>query len=156
MGTDESVCVGGSRRKAVTLWPALALFLKLHSIDIRWSNAPRFSMAIFIRKVRECCLALLILVPYLVSGCQLNIWEQTNNKVNTAYIFSQQKKKGFLSAVYNPSCSRVKGRNTVYVFKPGGILQTVAGCQPYRWLQLGLWTKMALSLRHSANTSPPM
>lgn len=39
---------------------------------------------------------------------------------------------------------------------PGGILHTVAGCQPYRWLQFGLWTKMALSLRHSANTSPPM
>ncbi len=39
---------------------------------------------------------------------------------------------------------------------PGGILQTVAGCQPYLWLQLGLWTKMALSLRHSANTSPPI
>lgn len=42
------------------------------------------------------------------------------------------------------------------VLRPGGILQTVAGCQPYRWLQLGLWTKMALSLRHSAKTSPPM
>lgn len=39
---------------------------------------------------------------------------------------------------------------------PGGILHTVAGCQPYRWLQFGLWTKIALSLRHSANTSPPM
>lgn len=38
----------------------------------------------------------------------------------------------------------------------GGILHTVAGCQPYRWLQFGLWTKMALSLKHSANTSPPM
>lgn len=42
------------------------------------------------------------------------------------------------------------------IFRPGGILQTVAGCQPYRWLQFGLWTKMALSLRHSAKTSPPM
>ena len=39
---------------------------------------------------------------------------------------------------------------------PGGILQTVAGCQPYLWLQLGLCTNMLLSLRHSANTSPPM
>lgn len=39
---------------------------------------------------------------------------------------------------------------------PGGILHTVAGCQPYLWLQLGLWTKIALSLKHSAKTSPPM
>jgi len=39
---------------------------------------------------------------------------------------------------------------------PGGILHTVAGCQPYLWLQLGDWTNTALSLRHSANTSPPM
>lgn len=39
---------------------------------------------------------------------------------------------------------------------PGGILHTVAGCQPYLWLQLGLCTKIALSLRHSAKTSPPM
>jgi len=28
--------------------------------------------------------------------------------------------------------------NTTDELKPGGILQTVAGCQPYRWLQLGL------------------
>lgn len=32
-----SVCVGG-RKKTVTLWKALALFLKLHSIDIRWKK----------------------------------------------------------------------------------------------------------------------
>ncbi len=38
---------------------------------------------------------------------------------------------------------------------PGGILQTVAGCQPYCWLQLGDCTNRAESERHSANTSPP-
>lgn len=62
--------------------------------------------------------------------------------------------RDFLNGI--ESVSDGKLRNIENVFKPGGILQTVAGCQPYRWLQLGLWTKMALSLRHSANTSPPM
>ena len=38
---------------------------------------------------------------------------------------------------------------------PGGILQTVAGCQPYLWLQFGLCTKIAESDKHSAKTSPP-
>lgn len=44
----------------------------------------------------------------------------------------------------------------IFRLQPGGILHTVAGCQPYLWLQLGLCTKIALSLRHSAKTSPPM
>ena len=41
-------------------------------------------------------------------------------------------------------------------YLPGGILQTVAGCHPYRWLQFGDWTKIDDSDWHSANTSPPM
>lgn len=44
----------------------------------------------------------------------------------------------------------------IFKLHPGGILQTVAGCQPYLWLQLGLWTNILLSLKHSANTSPPI
>lgn len=33
----------------------------------------------------------------------------------------------------------------IFRLQPGGILHTVAGCQPYLWLQLGLCTKIALS-----------
>lgn len=36
-----------------------------------------------------------------------------------------------------------------------GILQTVVGWKPWWKLQFLLWTKMLLSLRHSAYTSPP-
>ena len=38
----------------------------------------------------------------------------------------------------------------------GGILQTVAGCQPKSLLELGDWTNIDVSERFSANTSPPM
>ena len=36
-----------------------------------------------------------------------------------------------------------------------GILQTVVGWKPWWWLQFRLCTNIALSLRHSAYTSPP-
>ena len=36
----------------------------------------------------------------------------------------------------------------------GGILQTVDGCRPWKWLLLREWTKIARSDRHSTNTSP--
>ena len=39
--------------------------------------------------------------------------------------------------------------------QPGGILHTVVKLKLCRWLQLRDWTKMLLSERHSANTSPP-
>lgn len=38
---------------------------------------------------------------------------------------------------------------------PGGILQTVLGLNPWEWLQLRLWTKIAISEMHFAYTSPP-
>lgn len=44
----------------------------------------------------------------------------------------------------------------IFRLQPGGILQTVAGCHPYCWLQFGDCTKIEVSERHSANTSPPI
>lgn len=74
------------------------------------------------------------------------------NIINIIYIYF------FLTKQKNNKCYNKKAKYLVLNMKniPGGILQTVAGCHPYLWLQLGDCTKILESLRHSAKTSPPI